>query len=101
MQNGCREINQARSNDDRNRLWEGRRGAFGAVARLAPNYLVNDCTVPRTKLPEALARVAEITQKYGFEHGNVFHAGDGNLHPLILFDSRNKEHLHQVENAGW
>jgi glycolate oxidase subunit GlcD len=101
LTNGCREINEAKDNDDRNRLWEGRRGAFGAVARLAPNYLVNDCTVPRTKLPEALARVAEITTKYGFEHGNVFHAGDGNLHPLILFDSRNTEHLHQVEKAGW
>ena len=101
LKNSCREINEAKNNDDRNRLWEGRRGAFGAVARLAPNYLVNDCTVPRTKLPEALAKVAEITAKYGFEHGNVFHAGDGNLHPLILFDSRNTEHLHQVENAGW
>jgi len=101
LKNGCREINEAKDSDDRNRLWEGRRGAFGAVARLAPNYLVNDCTVPRTKLPEALARVAEITAKYGFEHGNVFHAGDGNLHPLILFDSRNADHLHQVENAGW
>ncbi len=101
LDNNCREINEAKNNDDRNRLWEGRRGAFGAVARLAPNYLVNDCTVPRTKLPEALAKVSEITAKYGFEHGNVFHAGDGNLHPLILFDSRNTEHLHQVENAGW
>jgi glycolate oxidase subunit GlcD len=101
LKNNCREINEAKNDDDRNRLWEGRRGAFGAVARLAPNYLVNDCTVPRTKLPEALAKVAEITSKYGFEHGNVFHAGDGNLHPLILFDSRNTEHLLQVENAGW
>ncbi len=49
----------------------------------------------------ARTRVAEITTKYGFEHGNVFHAGDGNLHPLILFDSRNSDHLHQVKNAGW
>ncbi len=101
LKNNCREINEAKDNDERNRLWEGRRGAFGAVARLAPNYLVNDCTVPRTKLPLALAKVAEITDKYNFEHGNVFHAGDGNLHPLILFDSRNTEHLHQVEKAGW
>jgi glycolate oxidase subunit GlcD len=101
LNNNCREINEAKDNDERNRLWEGRRGAFGAVARLAPNYLVNDCTVPRTKLPAALAKVSEITNKYKFEHGNVFHAGDGNLHPLILFDSRNTEHLHQVEKAGW
>lgn len=100
-QNKCRNIQEAKDNDERNRLWEGRRGAFGAVARLAPNYLVNDCTVPRTKLPEALEKVAEITQKYGFDVGNVFHAGDGNLHPLILFDSRDNSQLHRVEKAGW
>jgi glycolate oxidase subunit GlcD len=101
MQNNCRHIQEAKNNDERNRLWQGRRGAFGAVARLAPNYLVNDSTVPRTKLPEALARVAEITEEYGCEHGNVFHAGDGNLHPLLLFDSRDKDQLHRVEKAGW
>jgi glycolate oxidase subunit GlcD len=101
MANGCREIRDAATADQRNRLWEGRRGAFGAVARLAPNYLVNDCTVPRTRLPEALAQVAAIVRKYGFEHGNVFHAGDGNLHPLILFDSRDKQQLERVHQAGW
>ncbi len=98
--NGCREIQQAADDAQRNRLWDGRRGAFGAVARLAPNYLVNDCTVPRTKLPEALAQVAQICSKYGFEHGNVFHAGDGNLHPLILFDSRDADQLKRVKKAG-
>lgn len=101
LQNKCRNIREAKNNDERNRLWEGRRGAFGAVARLAPNYLVNDCSVPRTKLPEALEKVAEITKKYGFDVGNVFHAGDGNLHPLILFDSRDSSQLHRVEKAGW
>jgi len=101
MQTNCRNIQEAKDNAERNRLWQGRRGAFGAVARLAPNYLVNDATVPRTKLPEALAQVAEITKKYGCEHGNVFHAGDGNLHPLLLFDSRDKDQLHRVEKAGW
>jgi len=100
-QNGCREIRDAAGAEERNRLWEGRRGAFGAVARLAPNYLVNDCSVPRTHLPEALSRVAAIVTRYGFEHGNVFHAGDGNLHPLILFDSRNPEQLERVHKAGW
>jgi glycolate oxidase subunit GlcD len=99
--NNCRDIHEARDDTERNRLWEGRRGAFGAVARLAPNYLVNDCTVPRTKLPEALARVARIAKKYQFEHGNVFHAGDGNLHPLMLFDSRNADQLKRVKKAGW
>ena len=99
--NQCRDILEAKDDSERNRLWEGRRGAFGAVARLAPNYLVNDCTVPRTKLPEALAKVAEIVNKYEFEHGNVFHAGDGNLHPLIFFDSRDADQLNRVKKAGW
>jgi glycolate oxidase subunit GlcD len=99
--NQCRDILEAKDDSERNRLWEGRRGAFGAVARLAPNYLVNDCTVPRTKLPEALAKVAEIVNKYEFEHGNVFHAGDGNLHPLIFFDSRDADQLKRVKKAGW
>ncbi len=101
MQTRCREIQEAKNNEERNLLWQGRRGAFGAVARLAPNYLVNDATVPRTKLPDALAKVAAITEKYNCEHGNVFHAGDGNLHPLLLFDSRDTEQLHRVEKAGW
>jgi glycolate oxidase subunit GlcD len=101
MQTNCRNIQEAKDDAERNRLWQGRRGAFGAVARLAPNYLVNDATVPRTKLPEALAKVAEITEKYGCKHGNVFHAGDGNLHPLLLFDSRDEDQLHRVEKAGW
>ncbi len=99
--NRCREVRSAATAEQRNRLWEGRRGAFGAVARLAPNYLVNDCTVPRTLLPEALARVAAIVDRCGFEHGNVFHAGDGNLHPLILFDSRDPGQLDRVHAAGW
>ncbi len=101
MQTNCREIQEAKNNEERNLLWQGRRGAFGAVARLAPNYLVNDATVPRTRLPEALAKVAAITEKYDCKHGNVFHAGDGNLHPLLLFDSRDADQLHRVEKAGW
>ena len=100
MQNRCRSIREAKDNTERNRLWEGRRGAFGAVARLAPNYLVNDCTVPRTKLPQALDTVAAITKKYDFQHGNVFHAGDGNLHPLILYDANNEGELEKTEELG-
>ncbi|RPH49180.1 MAG: FAD-binding oxidoreductase [Desulfobacteraceae bacterium] len=99
--NGCREIRDAATAAERNRLWEGRRGAFGAVARLAPNYLVNDCTVPRTLLPDALDQVAAIVKAHGFIHGNVFHAGDGNLHPLLLFDSRDADQLERVHEAGW
>lgn len=97
---GCREVRQAGSAAERDRLWAGRRGAFGAIARLAPNYLVADCTVPRTRLPEALARIAAVTEKYGLRHGNVFHAGDGNLHPLLLFDSRDTQQCEKVHRAG-
>ena len=95
-----REVRLAKSDAERAELWAGRKGAFGAVARLRPSYLVCDGTVPRTKLPEVLKRVMEIGKKYELPIGNVFHAGDGNLHPLILFDERNKEELARVYKAG-
>jgi FAD/FMN-containing dehydrogenase len=98
--NRCREVRRAKDAGERDRLWAGRRGAFGAIARLAPSFLVSDCTVPRTLLPEALRRVAAIAEKHGLSHGNVFHAGDGNLHPLLLFDSRDPDQLHRVHQAG-
>jgi glycolate oxidase subunit GlcD len=85
---------------ERNILWAGRRGAFGAVARLRPAYLVCDGTVPRTELPKALAAVKKISEKYKVPIGNVFHAGDGNLHPLILFDDRDADELARVHKAG-
>lgn len=100
MSSQCRDIKTAKNQEERDRLWQGRRGAFGAIARLAPNYLVNDACVPRTKLPQALEQVSNIAKKYGCRVGNVFHAGDGNLHPLLLFDSRNPEELDQVHKAG-
>lgn len=80
-----REVKVAKDQAERDRLWAGRRGAFGAMSRLRPNYIVNDGTVPRTKLPEVLRKVAEVSRKHGIVIGNVFHAGDGNLHPLVLF----------------
>jgi len=98
--NRCRDVRRARDAAERDLLWAGRRGAFGAIARLAPSFLVADCTVPRTLLPEALGRVAAIAQKHRLPHGNVFHAGDGNLHPLLLFDSRDPEQLGRVHEAG-
>jgi len=94
-----REIRLAKSDAERADLWAGRKGAFGAVSRLRPSYLVCDGTVPRTKLPEVLSRVLEVGKKHHLAIGNVFHAGDGNLHPLILFDERNPgelERVHQV-----
>lgn len=101
METRCRTINKAQTQADRDRLWQGRRGAFGAMARLAPNYLVNDTCVLRTDLPEALRRVKQIAGRHGVRVGNVFHAGDGNLHPLLLFDSRVPEQVEKVHKAGW
>jgi glycolate oxidase len=98
--NNVREIKAAKNAEERTQLWAGRKGAFGAVARLRPNYLVCDGTVPRTKLPEVLSKVMEVGKKYDLPIANVFHAGDGNLHPLILFDERNKEELKKVHAAG-
>ena len=98
--NGCREVRRAKDAAERDLLWAGRRGAFGAIARLAPNYYVADCTVPRSRLPEALDRVAAIAEKHRLPHGNVFHAGDGNLHPLLFFDSRDADQVHRIHEAG-
>jgi glycolate oxidase len=95
-----REVRLARNEAERVDLWAGRKGAFGAVARLRPSYLVCDGTVPRTKLPEVLDKVLEVGKEYGLPIGNVFHAGDGNLHPLILFDERDKAMLQRVRKAA-
>ena len=98
--NNVREVKAAKDDAERMALWAGRKGAFGAISRLRPNYMVCDGTVPRTKLPEVLQKVLELGRQYDLKIGNVFHAGDGNLHPLILFDSRDKEELARVEKVG-
>ena len=98
--NNVREVKAAKTEAERTQLWAGRKGAFGAISRLRPNYLVCDGTVPRTRLPEVLTKVMEVGKKYNLAIANVFHAGDGNLHPLILFDERNKEELRKVHSAG-
>jgi glycolate oxidase len=100
MAHGAREVRVAKDDAERALLWAGRRGAFGAVARLAPSFLVCDGTVPRTALPEALRKVAEVALKYDLRIPNVFHAGDGNLHPLILFDWRDADQKARVIKAG-
>jgi glycolate oxidase len=100
-QNNVREVRVAKNDAEREKIWAGRKGAFGAVGRLRPNYLVNDGTVPRTKLPETLSKVVEIGKKYNLPIANVFHAGDGNLHPLILFDERDKDELARVHKAAF
>lgn len=100
QKNQAREVRLAKTEAERTQLWAGRKGAFGAIARLRPNYLVCDGTVPRTKLPEVLTRVMEVSKKYNLPIANVFHAGDGNLHPLILFDERDEDELRRVHLAG-
>jgi glycolate oxidase subunit GlcD len=97
---GAREVRRARDATERLALWQGRKKAFGAMGRVAPDLLVQDATVPRTRLPEVLGRIGEISRRYDLTVGNVFHAGDGNLHPNILFDRRNREELERVEKAS-
>jgi glycolate oxidase len=98
--NRVREVKVAKNAEERDTLWVGRRGAFGAVSRLKPSYMVCDGTVPRTKLPVVLGKVKEVSQKYNLPIANVFHAGDGNLHPIILFDIRDREETARVRKAG-
>jgi len=97
---GAREVRVAQSEAERLALWKGRKGAFGALGTLAPNYYVMDGVVPRSRLPETMRKVAEIAQAFGVRIANVFHAGDGNLHPNILFDMRAPGELDRVIEAG-
>ena len=84
---GAFEIRAATSDADRALLWKGRKSAFAAMGRIATDYYVQDGVVPRTRLPEVLRRIEELSEQHGLRVGNVFHAGDGNLHPLVLYDS--------------
>jgi len=99
-QDGAREVRIAKTEEERQLLWKGRKGAFGAMGTIAPNYYVQDGVVPRSKLPEIMRRIAEISQEYNVQIANVFHAGDGNLHPNILFDMRKSGDLDRVIAAG-
>jgi len=97
---GAREVRRATNETERTKLWQGRKKAFGVMGRIAPDLIVQDATVPRTKLPEVLHRIMEIGDRYGLHVGNVFHAGDGNLHPKLLFDRRDTEMVARVEAAS-
>lgn len=87
-EHGAWELRLADDDAERALLWKGRKAAFAAMGRVSPNYYVQDGVVPRTKLPEFLRRIRELEAEYGLRVGNVFHAGDGNLHPLVLYDER-------------
>ncbi len=100
MQCGAREVRQARDAQERLLLWKCRKQAFGAVGRLSPSYCTQDGVVPRTKLPHILRRIGEIGEKHGIRIVNVFHAGDGNIHPILLFDERDREQVKRVLEAS-
>ncbi len=93
-------LREAQTSAERELLWAGRKGAIGALGRIKPNYYLHDGVVPRSRLPQILSAVGEIGEHYRLPVANVFHAGDGNLHPNILFDLRETQVLHQVESAG-
>jgi len=97
---GAYRVRVAQDEAERAKIWKGRKGAFSAVGRLSPEYIVQDGVVPRSRLGEALAAIGELSRRYGIRVANVFHAGDGNLHPLILFDSTKGELERAEELAG-
>ena len=100
LEHGAREVRDARDAAERENLWRGRKGAIGALGRIAPNYYILDGVVPRSKLVEVMGTVKEVAARYDLPIANVFHAGDGNLHPLVLFDERVPGTTARVLEAG-
>ena len=100
--NACRvrEFRVARSAEERDLLWKGRKNAFGAIGRVSPSYYVQDGVVPRTKIAATLRFIGEVSRKSGLTISNIFHAGDGNMHPIILFDARKPGELEKARRAG-
>jgi glycolate oxidase len=96
---GATEVERARSVEEAERLWQARRTAFGSVARLTPNCIVEDATVPVRKVPEILKKIVELSNKYRLKIAVLAHAGDGNLHPLIMTDLRDKEEMARIDKA--
>jgi len=100
MEYGARNCRLARDENERKKLWAARKGAFGAIGRISPDSMIQDAVVPRSRLPEVLGAAYEIAARNKLRIANVFHAGDGNLHPLICFDSRSPEEVQRVKEAG-
>src|SRR5262249_27608272 len=98
--NGAREVHRAANDAERLLLWKSRKQAFGAVGRLAPSYCTQDGVVPRTKLPHILREIRRIGEKHDLRICNVFHAGDGNIHPILLFDERDAAQVKRVLAAS-
>jgi glycolate oxidase len=99
-QNGAREVRQANTQKERLLLWKCRKQAFGAIGRLSPSYCTQDGVVPRTKLPEILEFIIDCGKRHDLRIVNVFHAGDGNIHPILLFDERDKDQVKRVLQAS-
>ena len=97
---GAREVRRARDEDERLAIWQARKKAYGALGRLAPDVFVQDAAVPRSTLPDLLPRFAEIAGRYDLRLANFFHAGDGNVHPNLLFDRRDADQVGRVQAAG-
>jgi glycolate oxidase len=97
---GSLELRVARDDAERAALWKARKRAFGAVGRLAPNYCTQDGVVPRTRVPDILRAIQRAAEKHRVRVGNVFHAGDGNIHPILLFDERDRDEVTRVLAAG-
>jgi glycolate oxidase len=100
QRNKAREVRRAASDAERLLLWKSRKQAFGAVGRLAPSYCTQDGVVPRTRLPHILREIQRIGEKYQLRIANVFHAGDGNIHPILLFDERDADQVQRVLKAS-
>lgn len=98
--NGATSLRVSENEDERNAFWAGRKSAFPAVGRISPDYMCMDGTIPRKMLPEILRRMSALSEKHGLRVANVFHAGDGNLHPLILFDANQPGELETAEAFG-
>ncbi len=99
-QNGARNVTSAKDIETRTKLWKGRKAAFAAAGHLSPDYYVQDGVIPRTKLSFVLQEIENLSKKYGYKIANVFHAGDGNLHPLILYDNAVPGAFEKVEELG-
>jgi glycolate oxidase len=97
---GAGDVKLARDEAERAALWKARKRAFGAVGRLAPNYATQDGVVPRTRLPDILRVIADVSRRHALAIGNVFHAGDGNIHPIILYDEREPGQVRRAIEAG-
>ena len=97
---GATSVRVSQSEDERNLFWAGRKSAFPAVGRISPDYLCMDGTIPRRRLPDMMRQMNSLSQQYGLRVANVFHAGDGNLHPLILFDANQPGELERAEEFG-